>query len=204
MSQMVLRMGRTDWLAGQFLYIVVASLVYTVWLALSCILVLIPQVSFANEWGRILYALATERGLSAQCGVVLSLSEGMLDLMKPSNAMMLSICLTWLVSIFFGVSMMCANILIDRRAGYVVGGCFAFFSYFSAYLGPIIFGSGILWYSPASWISIYAFDWFGDPGRPNCASIILILIAAILVLFGVSMYTFCKRDMDIRQEGILS
>ena len=204
MSQMVLHIGRVDWLIGQFLFIVISSLVYALWLALSTIIVLLPRVYFANEWGRVLYGIAQQSDLTVEYNIVLGLSENMLETFTPLEAMAISIGLAWLVSIFYGTSIMCANIVINKRAGYVIGGFWGFLSYFTAYLGTFIFGYGLLWVSPANWISIYVFNWNGYDYCPGFAWAITVLTVSTLIMFGISLFAFCKRDLDIRQEGILS
>jgi hypothetical protein len=204
MSQIVLHIGRVDWLIGQFLFIVISSLVYALWLALSVIIVLIPHVSFANEWGNVLYGIAQQTSLIIDYNIVLSVTENMLEAFTPLKAMVISIGLAWLVSIFYGTSIMCANIVINRRAGYIVGGFWAFWSYFAAYLGVLMFGYGILSVSPATWVSMYVFNWNGYAYYPDFATSVTVLIVSTLIMFGISLFAFCKRDLDIRQEGILS
>lgn len=204
MAQWIVRMGRMDWLIGQILYIATASLLFTLWTFLSTVLALLPSISFENAWGPVLYTIAMQTGVAVEYNIVLSLSEAWLDAMAPSQAVAISLFMMWLVCMFMGMLLLASNIAINRRAGFVTGGFFAFLAYFTAYLGFVLFGAKVLWVSPVSWVSLYSLNWLGDAQTPNPYGAIAILLVAIMGFGALSAIVFNGRDLDIRQEGVLS
>ena len=124
--------------------------------------------------------------------------------MAPSQAVAISLFMMWLVCMFMGMLLLASNIAINRRAGFVTGGFFAFMAYFTAYLGFVLFGAKVLWVSPVSWVSLYSLNWLGDAQTPNPYGAIAILLVAIMGFGALSAIVFNGRDLDIRQEGVLS
>ena len=53
-------------------------------------------------------------------------------------------------------------------------------------------------------MSLYSLNWLGDAQTPNPYGAIAILIVAIMGFGALSAIVFNRRDLDIRQEGVLS
>lgn len=54
----IIRSGKRDWLLGQILYIMVASALYFLFIALISTLLMLPNLTFSSEWGKIFGTLA--------------------------------------------------------------------------------------------------------------------------------------------------
>lgn len=199
----VARTGRLSWILGQIIYIVLASLIYALFLALLPALILMPNVSFANDWGEGMYFLAERTDVLGSYNVALGITSDMLKSMSPSKIMLASTLMAWLCGMFIGSIMLCANMISGAYLGTIFCSLLALLSYFSIYVGPYMIGDIIYWISPLNWVCIYGVNWDGAGGLPSPAYSISVLLVTTLLCFSLSAYIFCKRDVNVRQGGIL-
>ena len=123
--------------------------------------------------------------------------------MAPSQAVAISLFMMWLVCMFMGMLILASNIAINRRAGFVTGAFLPSWRTLRRILDSSV-GAKVLWVSPVSWVSLYSLNWLGDAQTPNPYGAIAMLIVAIMGFGALSAIVFNRRDLDIRQEGVLS
>ncbi len=196
----LIRVGKCDWILGQMLYVLILSFIYTAWNLLCSILVLIPNVTFENEWGSILQTVASYPELIMESGASVSfgISQDIFEYFSPIQAMALSGGLYWLGTVFLGMIILCFYVLTGRMTGIAVCGFFVAFAYFSCYLGMIGYGSWIRAISPINWSSLTLAD---DSCNVVWKWSVLKYIVLILGLGVTSMIAFCRKDVVFTSRG---
>lgn len=201
MPFLIIRAGRRNWIIGQLLYIVIAAFVYAIFILLISMLVLIPNVQLSTDWGIILKSLAANSEIIPS--VTIFPDERILTMFSVFQAMLISLGLFWLVSIFIGVLIFCFNIVVGKMSGLVASGVFIFISFFSIVHGRLILGDWISYLSPISWMSMSFFDWDSTMtfSSPSPTYAVLFLLLAITLMGIASIKVFCRKDLDIQEWG---
>lgn len=199
----IIRTGRRNWAIGQLLYIVLAAFVYALFFLMVSVMVLMPNVRWSAEWGKVLRTIAANPGIADNYGIKLTIFADLsiLDMFSPIEATLISFGLFWLTSVFIGVLIFCGNVVIGRMGGLVLAGIFLCISFFSAYLGPLTLGGyWVRYLSPISWCSMYSLNWgtSGEPVSPSYA--VISLLAAIAFMSMVSVIAFCRKDLNIQER----
>lgn len=199
MPFLVIRAGRRNWVIGQLIYIIVAAFVYTAFIFIISILVLIPNVQMTTDWGIILKTLAS----NSETSVTIFPDQRILSMFSAVEAALISFGLFWLVSIFIGVLIFCFNVAIGKMSGLIASGVFIFLSFFSIVQGRLILGDWISYLSPISWMSMSFFDWGYTEmfSSPSITYAVLCLLGAISLMSVVCVTLFCKKDLDIQDWG---
>jgi len=206
---LVIRTGRRNWVIGQLLYIVLAAFVYTVFFLIVSVVVLIPNVQWDTDWGKVLKTIAANPSIANDYGIKLTIFVDplIITMFSPIEATLISFGLFWLTSVFIGVLIFCGNVVIGRMGGLVMAGAFLCISFFTAYLGPLTLGGyWVRYLSPISWCTMYSLDWsgigewggMGELVSPSYA--VISLLVAILFMSIVSIKVFCRKDLNIQKR----
>jgi len=199
---LAIRMSRRNWVLGQLLYIMLASFAYTVFFWLVSMLVLVPNVKFSSSWGPVLKTIAYDPGSAERLGItpMVLIDDPVISLFSPIPAVLISLGLFWLVSVFVGVAIFCFNVVLGNMSGLIAAGLLTFLSYFSIYVGKIAFGQKIYYISPLNWGSMFYLDW-GDSGLvPSPIFAVSVLVGTIVLMGFVSTVVFCRKDLHIRER----
>lgn len=199
MPFLVIRAGRRNWITAQLLYIIIAAFIYTAFILIVSILVLIPNVQFTADWGIILKTLASNPEVMPS--ITIFPDNRVMSIFSPIEATLISFGLFWLVSIFMGVLILFFNIVIGKMSGLAASGVFIFISFFSIVQGRFILGNWISYVSPISWMSMSFYDWDQtmDFGSPTVTYAVLCLVGAIILMSIIAISVFCKKDMEIQE-----
>lgn len=194
----MIRAGRFCWVSGQLLYIVLMSLIYTLFFWICSVIALIPNIEPSADWGKVLTTLAVEPGIALRYGynVGISVSFTILDDFSAVGAAMLSVGLMWLNSSFLGTLIFVFNLVFRRFCGLFIAGFFVCVAYFEMYLGFYTVGNWLGYISPVSWVSMLYLN-FNYPGvyYPSLAYAICCQVGALVIMGAVSVGVFCKRDV---------
>jgi hypothetical protein len=187
-----IRAGKARWLCGQLLYVLLATVVYVLFVAAVSILTLVPHLGFTFEWGRILSTAAlTTAGynyIDVPIPYVVQVSY------TPACAMALSSGLFALEVALIGLAMFAVNLYTGRAAGIAVG--------LVASLAPQLFqfsGSGYWMYhfAPTAWSDLSILDTTGFSPYPTVSYALAVLIGACLVLVTVSLFKARSLKIDV-------
>jgi len=201
MPFVVIRSGRLNWLLGQLMYIILSGLIFTMLFFVVSLIALIPNLSFSLEWGTVLKTLSINPEAAFDYRVMIFVNENIIRMFSPLKALFISLGLFWLVSVFIGVLIFCFNGVIRKMSGLVAAGTLVFISYFSVYLGSLLFGIGIYYFSPLSWSSISYLDWNYTGSFPSPTYAVLFLVGAIFLMSIVSLIVLCKKDINVQERG---
>ncbi|MDW7656183.1 MAG: hypothetical protein SCM11_03290 [Bacillota bacterium] len=202
----IIRCGRMSWLDGQLLYIIMAGLIYSLFFMLASILVLAPNLTFTNDWGTILKILASNPSAGRQHNLVLTvfISEAIVQQFSPLQAMLISLGLFWLTSVFTGFLIFSINLATGKTSGLFVAGAFICMTYFSGIQGRFVFGDWISYLSPLSWASMHNIRWGGSANlvggltQPSAAWAVGSLVGSSVLMVVISRIIFVRQDIIIK------
>ncbi len=187
------RAGNGIWLAGQLLYIAEAAAVQVIYQAVLPAILCLPRLFLTTEWGTVIQRLGKMPGEAANYGILpvgLSFSGTLVTVCPPWKAMLLSMLLTWLVSLFLGMLIFFFNALLWDGAGVPAAFALCVVAYFCTAAGNAFFGTKPLYVSPINWINIAQLSPFGS--GPSVQYAVMVLAAGI-TLFGTAGYILFLR-----------
>ncbi len=194
------RVGKSNWIRGQVLYILEASLVYTLFYLSISILIILPRIYLTSDWGELIRYLAYGGGIklsedSYEISVSgISFYSGIIEAFSPLQAMALSMLLLFLVSAFLGLLIFAFQILMGRGTGVVAAGFLTFLSYFCCYVGWIMFEGKLLYISPVNWICMGYLDINGTGIGPDILYAVAVLTAGIIFFSKLGVTVYCLKD----------
>lgn len=179
------RTGKTTWYLGKCAYIWIASLLYTIFIAGTAFLVVIPTVTFHDLWGTTLRDWMVGKNNWAYYAGNLEIPVSVIRMIYPWSAELLTLAAATLSFCLMGYLIYFFNILTGTKT---IGISVAVFL---VMLDPVIhyfaFTERQLWmyrFSPVSWSSIELWDIVGGI-KPLCAAFVfaaqLLLIALLKV-----------------------
>jgi hypothetical protein len=200
---LIIRTGRRNWVIGQLVYIILAAFTYTVFFLIISVAVLIPNVKWDTDWGKILKTIAANPGIGNNYGIKLTVFVHPLivSMFSPIKATIISFGLFWLTSAFIGILILCGNIITGRAGGLVMAGVFLCISFFTEYLGPLTLnGYWIRCLSPINWCAMCCLDWTGRGEWAPPSYAVFSLLVSIFLMSIVSIMVFCKKDINIQKR----
>ena len=203
MPFLVVRTGRRNWVIGQLLYIILASFIYTAFICVVSIVVLIPNVQFAGDWGILLNSMGADPRM-APSNVTVFVNGEIVTMFSAIEAMLISFGLFWLVSVFIGVLIFFFNIWIEKMSGIIAAGVFIFLSFFSMNHGRLLLGDWLLYITPVSWMNMSSVNFnYSEMAAilPSPTYVVISLFGAIVVMGSISVFVFCKKDMNFQARG---
>lgn len=196
----LMRSGRAKWLSGQILYIISASAVYYLYLfVVSFLLSLAFSGQLNLEWGKTLTSLGASTHLVSidMSTRFVEVQYSIITFFKPLQAVWFTFLMSWFGAMFIGLTIFAFNLISGTRyLGVVVS---SFFVLLSSAVTNDVAWTGLLRFSPISWITLDNIDVGGLTKKPSftyCVTVfgilIVSLIAAILI-FGR------KKGLDNRE-----
>ena len=193
----LVRTGRMNWIMGQLLYIIGASLAYTLFVALASVSVLFPYVRWTNQWGTLIDSLFTSLApyrmgypISFQCAWYVYFE------LTPGKAMLLTMLLFTLVNLLLGTVIVFGNLVFRRRLGVLLAGGLIGFSLFAEIAGYISsIGSWISYLSPVTWGSLNGVVLHDPDIFPHIGYALATEATLIVLLWLVTVLHFQKQDI---------
>lgn len=202
-----MRTGRLVWVVGQILYIIFASLLFTVVNYILSLLACLPNLGFSLGWGKILRIMTMPTSgdfLKLYMTGVMADPAGSANVMSlytPIQATLLSLLLMWLVGIFLGLLMFAINLRAHQGIGALAASFFVFFDFFAS-----IFADGhgfttpvIYYFSPVSWTNLTKLQ-MNVNDRPPLSYALTVLCVVIILLILVCIHTMKKREIEVLPE----
>jgi len=113
----VLRTGYARWCVGELMYIVSASFIYTVSLFLITNILCANNLFYSLSWGKTFTSAGTGR-------TKLSVSKALLQQYQPLEALLHTMLLIFLLSVFLGLLIFLMSSLVGRSSGVVLAAAF--------------------------------------------------------------------------------
>lgn len=190
---LILRSGRTTWLLGQMLYIVIGSLLYIAFFFVATILILSPCLEWGSAWGKVVGTFA-QTTVALDHGIVIPFSKTIYHGYSPLGAMLACFLNSLLVSSFLGFLMFLVNLKFSRVSG-VLFACLLIL--WQAAVTKT--WTGFTHFSPLTWVSLSQIDITGStlyPSQPYVLVCLSVLLAGLLFL--------CTRVMKHKDIDVLN
>lgn len=199
---LIARVGKRNWIAGQLLFILAASMILSLFFFITPVFFLLRHLNMSWEWGQVMFSLAREPHLFPR-SIGFSVSNHVLTSLTPVAASLYGLFLFFVVSVFIGFVILSFNLILRNTAGLVMIGFFIFMVPFSLVVGSVMFNIGFLLVhlSPLNWMQVSSIDWDSSLGLPNLLYVILILLISIIIMAMSSVYFFCRRDLELKGDG---
>lgn len=181
------RAGRARWLCGQFLYIILASAVYYIFLFLCTFLLALPDAELTTDWDSLILTLANKGPVDMEHPFI-NVSSRITTYFTPLSAVWFTFLLSWLCGCMLGMCVMCFNYLTGKKA--VGTGIAAFFILLSCFIrnGVLHFNITLLYpFSPVTWITLDNVDIGGMTRDYSFYHCITVYLVVSVVLAAVCM-----------------
>lgn len=193
---LIIRTGRFNWIAGQVAYIALSSFILIAFIWVSVWIVLLPNISFKNDWGLVLKTMAVNPAMPADLAVRIYPPSG-LEAFSPMGTAALSFLLSWLTAVFIGTLFMFFNTTCGKTVSLSIFGFLMFINQSVRFVGLLIFGEGVRYISPLSFCDLYSTSRFsGNSALPPLAYCLTVLSAGILIFAGGTIISFCRGDIS--------
>ncbi len=185
LNYIVLRIGRTFWILGEILYIILTSLLLMTYIWVYSLVINSPNLSFDFAWGDILLSFASPtiyRGIGI--GQLTNIYK------EPLEACFLCFSLSIEACIFLGLLVLYLSIKHSKITGILIGSCFAILDFVIYYIledYPSVF-----FFSPISWVDISCLTGHAYPTIRYAILSVTILIIALI--------WFCIQIIKSRDE----
>lgn len=190
-----IRCGKLTTLGGEILYIIRASIVYIVLLAISPLIFYIRDIEWNFDWGKVIGTLGTTSATDSftyslsYCGVIVGHY-------LPFKAMIYSMGLMLLLTIFIGLLMYAINLITRSKImGSLVAGFLVLVDFF---LITIAEGKEYIKFSPVTWSNLKYIDYQKQTIFPTftyCVVGYLILLSILIVIL-VLCSTTLNREIN--------
>jgi len=199
----LLRTGRLRWIMGQLLYILLAALVYTVFVVLSSVVVLFPYVRFTGEWGAIIDTLCTSYMAQAMgYPIALQGAAYVYSELRPLQALLLSSLLFYLSTLLVGAAAFFGNLVSGKMFGVYFDGfliCLSAVASIAMQISPA--GKWIYYLSPLSWSSLNGVV-LHDAGKfPHIGYAVTVIVLLLAALGAASVWTMRKKNLMFTKGG---
>lgn len=187
----VLRSGRKKWVMGQIAYIAVSSTIFTLFLYLLTLLLLLPQLELSKEWGKVISTLVqTTTGIDS--GITISFDRYIFFGYSPISATLLSLLLCFSVIFFLGTLMFYLNLRIKRTVGTIVCALLILWQLVIRKTSSVL-----IRYSPVSWMKLGQIDIDGATVYPNLTYVLAALYGMIVIFAVLSVLCMREKDIDV-------
>lgn len=172
---LIIRSSTSTWFVAQIGYVFLLSIGYPIILLLLSGLVLWQQVELTHEWGKLLGSIAYYPSLLEEFSIFLYPSNGVMTTYTPLEAILFTLTLLMLVSLFAGVLILTFN-LIYSGLGFAIYAVLMFVE-FSLMFFP---GYAIKYFSPLSWLSLERISLSFMDNLPSMTYVVTFLVVSII------------------------
>lgn len=182
------RCGKTKWGLGQLFYILLSSIIYTLYTVFLSIVSLLPNLVFHKDWGKIIGTLALTDAVSIY-RVPFSFSSRIFYSYTPQYALFLSVLLFFLLVFIIGLIQFIFNSIIHKSAGSIINCLLIMFNYFISAMLPSTWYS----FSPMALGNLALLQNQFQDAPMSLSSSITSLSVIVLILFTCSIIICCTR-----------
>ena len=187
------RIGKSNWLKGQVLYIVITSFIFWTFTLAESIVLLGSKLELTEMWGKTINTIA-QSNIGNAYALAFSIDYKLIISMKPLEATLLAFFLAMLVSIFLGLLILTLNIGANKNVGTVVALVLVAMQHF-AYMAN---GYWFFYISPISWMSLRVVNFsVATTHMPDGKACIIVLLVLCIALIGISNKRVKNGALDL-------
>lgn len=189
--QVLLRTGRKRWLRGQLVYMLILSVLYTAFWALSPLLCAFGRIEWSGQWGKIWTTLSLTNA-SQELRSMLDTPYEIVGQYAPMQALALSLSLRFIYIFLLAQVVFLGNLLSRSCAGVVAGIALSLMDYAVTLYGK----NALLFCSPLTLTRLSMLDARNIWINPTPAQAFVILGTITLALAGYILL-LGKRHVDV-------
>ncbi len=188
----IMRLGKNKWLLFKIIRIWMQSIFLVITEIILSIVIMIPNLEWTADWGRVLYTIAMT-DISSVMTIELIVNYKLMNALEPIEAMLIQSGMMVIVTGLLGMLLLTISLIIDRIQSIIIGGILVFL--------PIVFtnvsryAAWISYISPFTWINISMFYqdyWYRQAITMEQAFSIGIVFSVILGV--ISMCAIGRKD----------
>ncbi len=181
----VLRTGYSKWCVGELIYIVSASFIYTVSLFLITNILCVNNLFYSLSWGKTFTSAVGGRSK-------LSISENVVTQYQPLEALLHTMLLIFLLSVFFGLLIFLMSSLVGRSSGVVLAAAFVMLGLMPESL-LTQHPSLVAKLSPCSFTELDVVDKLGISSYPSLTYAYTAFVILIVALFSANVIIYSNK-----------
>lgn len=197
----ILRSGRKKWWLGECFYLSLTALFFMIFISICCFLVVLPVVSFENDWGNGLtdYIYGTEMfsvtDILRDYPISIGLPEMAVKYLNPIGCQTYTFFAGWATMFFLGLIVYLMNLVTKSKFWGVV------VAVFFVLLDPILTLETARtgqWYpllSPLCWTSVEQLDYVNSASFLNLP-VTIVLYSALLILL-ISIIGLVSKKISV-------
>jgi len=185
------RSGRKKWVAGQVLYIALASALFFLVIILLTVVFLTPHIEWSGAWGRVIGTFA-QTSVAGEHGVSIPFDRGIYTYFTPVSAMLTAFGLCSFMGLLLGTVMFFFNSNVSRSAGAIASAVLILWQAAVTKTGTVLVN-----FSPVSWVSLSNIDMTNTTLLPTFPYVLTVLSVFTALLTAGSVLSMRKRDIDV-------
>lgn len=192
------RCRKSEWHLGQFLYIIISSVLYYLYIFVCSVLLLLPTSEISSEWGKGLKTISVF-DINHEFGYnFINVPKFTINYFTPLQAVWFTFLLSVMTAIMLGMIIYFLNTITNTNyIGSVVSSIIIIFSCFAE---TFFNNASARWYSPVTWITVDKLDVGGLTNNPTFTYCVTVLIS-VTVFIGLLTVLFRKAiKLDINQR----
>lgn len=172
----IMRCGSGKWILGQILYVYAVSALYVFFLIILSVIILLPRITWENEWGKIWTTLSvTDAG--QQFLISFAVPSSILFEYTPMQAMVLQFFMAFFICSFYGFLVWCLNLYFGKLISMVVALASILLvtrvRYFPAWVTYLV---------PSSWSNISGLSEYATHGISIKIAFLILIIGNIFLM----------------------
>lgn len=180
------RTGKKQWYFAQILYLMICSVLLTLFLACYPLLRHFPMIVSNGEWGKVLKTMIYKND------VIHPIMDSVINHYSVADTMKYTVAVCILLVFFIGMVIFLCNVLFDKQLIGVLVACFFVMLEAFEYLSYI---KDVKWISPISWIEISNMAYGRDVTVPSTTFAITCLVIVNVILVIATYIVSQKRDI---------
>lgn len=183
----VMRTGYARWCVGELIYIVSASFIYTVSLFLITNILCVKNLTYSLKWGKTFSSMQMSDAFVYRSPDRISMQY------KPLEALLHTMLLIFLLSVFFGLLIFLMSSLIGRSSGVILASAFVMLGLMPGGFTEIPQLASKL--SPCSFTQLGLVDKLGISRYPSLAYAYTAFIILIIALLSANIVIYSNKKI---------
>ena len=174
----VIRQGRKRWIAGKCLRIVFSSVLLVFIDYLISVIILLPHIEIANNWGKVLHSLSMTNAI-AEYGIKIPIPYTLISDYTVGEAITKILIILFLTTMLIGMIMFVLSVIWSKLVAVILGTTIAVLTVVVANLYQQI--NQITYFSPLSWTNLLMIDGTICAIHPDFGQIVFVSILLCIV-----------------------
>lgn len=188
----VVRQGRTRWMLGKCLRILLASIFLVLIDFLISVVILLPNIEITSDWGKVLYSLAMTDAV-VEYNIKIPIPYSLINGYTAGEATMKTLLILFLVTMIIGFIMFVFSMIWSKLASVTLGTIVAVLTIVVANMYRQV--NQITYLSPLSWSNLLLIDGTICSVHPEfwevvCVSVVICIVCVYVLYRKVKLIDF--------------